>query len=219
MEEQFKPTTNSSELFSSEDQKEYYKNLIEKEQEKLKEFFLHYLPTEFHPKNIMSFCCGVANEEPVLRELYGDNVSLVSFDHSEHMIQIVEDLSIERKSLIKLDMKEMDDYFKNAKFDLLLGRNIPINPNHQSNYFHHNEKYPDDWPQFLENFKKYLESNGYLLMTFAREDEFERAEELLKKLKYNIIIQEKNGIVIPSDRIGIAGAGVKDNYVIKVNLP
>ena len=189
----------------------FYKDHIAKEQEKIKDFLIDYLPANFKPDNIMDFCCGAANEEPVLYELYGKDISMTSFDNSEHMLQRIKDLGVERKSIIRLDIDEIDDYFQNKKFDLLIGRNIPINPNSRS---FSNEKYPDNWPKRLENLKKHLGDNGYLLMTFARKDEFYRAQELLNDLSYNIVSQEKNRIIIPSDYIGIAGADVKDNYVV-----
>jgi len=195
---------------------EYYRNLIEKEQIELKTFFVHYLPKELKPHDIVNFCCGVANEESILYDLYGNDISLVSFDRSEDMIRIARELSLERKSIIKLDTKDINAHFKGLKFDLLIGRNIPINPNNTERYS--NEISPDEWPQFLQNLKSHFNRNGYLLMTFAREDEFERAKELLNKLNYNLIVQEKNAVVVPSDRIGIAGADVKDNYVVIANL-
>jgi len=189
----------------------FYKDHIAKEQEKLREFLIEYLPANFRPDNIMDFCCGAANEEPLFYELYGKHISITSFDNSEHTLQLIKDLGIERKSIVRLDIDEVDNYFQNKKFDLLIGRNIPINPNRR---IFSDEKYPDNWPKRLENLKKHLTDDGYLLMTFARGDEFYRAQELLNELNYRIIIQEKNQIIIPSDYIGIAGADIKDNYII-----
>jgi SAM-dependent methyltransferase len=196
---------------SKSSESKFYKDNIAKEQEKIKEFLNEYLPTGFKPDNIMDFCCGAANEEPVLYELYGENTSITSFDNSEYILQRIKDLGIERKSIVKLDLDDIDNYFQDKKFDLLIGRNIPINPNRRS---FGNEKYPDNWPKYLENLRKHMTDNGYLLMTFAREDEFYRAQEILDDLNYNIVSQGANRIIIPSDYIGVAGADIKDNYVI-----
>lgn len=193
-------------------EEKYYHNLIEKEQIALKEFFIYYLPKDFRPKTILNFCAGVANEEPVLHDLYGNDISLVSFDKSKQMIDMAKDLELDRKSLINLDISDVKNKFKDSKFDLLIGRNIPINPNRPSNYS--DEVYPDAWLDFILNCKNKIFSDGYLLMTLARDDEFERAKELLKESGFNILKQENNHIIVPSDRIGIAGSDVKDNYVI-----
>lgn len=211
MKEQF--STRTIESSSSR----YYKDRIEKEQFYLKEFFAHYLPTDFHPKSIIDFCCGIANEEPILYEMYGQGTALVSFDNSDQMIQQAKDLVLNRKSIIKLDVNDFSSRFHTQSFDLFIGRNVPINPN-RPRTFYDSTTYPDIWPNFLENIKNHLNPDAYLFMTFARIDEFERATETLENLNYNIIIQEKNKIVIPSDHIGIAGADIKDNYVVMATL-
>ena len=186
---------------------EVNQNLVEKEQEKLKRFFEHYLPADFKPKSVMDFACGIANEEPVLRELYGDDIEIISFDSSPSMVETAKSLG--RKSTIQSNTYDIFKKIKDKKFDLILGRNIPINPNRKSD-----DDYPDPWPDFLENIKKSMLPKSYLLTTFVREDEYMKALNLLSENNFNIIIQEKDVIVIPSDKIGIVGAETKDDYVV-----
>jgi len=191
---------------------QYYLDLIYKEQKELPNLFLEYLPKNYLPKRILNFCCGIVNEEPILYNLYGKNIEMISFDNSEFMDKMAKNLN--RKSFLKLDIKKIKE-FATEKYDLIIGRNIPIN----SNYNHPIElDYQDYWPIFLNDINKYLNSSSLLFMTLAREDEFNRTKEILTNLKYKIQIQEKNKIFIPSDRIGIAGADVKDNYVILAKL-
>jgi SAM-dependent methyltransferase len=184
------------------------KNLIEKEQEKLKIFFEKYLPKDFKPKNILDFGCGIANEEPVLHDLYGINIEILSFDNSPSMVQTAKNIG--RKSVIQSNTTTIIKIIQDKKFDLIIGRNIPINPNYRSD----NNEYTDVWPEFLNNIKTQISQKGYLLMTFAREDEYIRAIKLLTENKFHAITKELNTVVIPSDKIGIAGADIKDNYVI-----
>ncbi len=162
----------------------------------------------------MNFCCGIANEEPLLYEIYGKDIELISFDRSEEMISLTKELDLKRKSIMQLDVSDLYSYFKRKKFGLIIGRNIPINPNHNADL---SGIYPDIWPKFLKNLRRNLANGGSLLMTFAREDEFERGIELMKAAHFNVLVKENNKIVIPSDRIGIAGADIKDNYVVIAN--
>jgi SAM-dependent methyltransferase len=186
-------------------------DLIPQEEEKLIEFFSHYMPDNYKPKKILNFCCGIANEEPVLKKLYGNSIELISFDRDPQMEEMAKDIG--RKSFVKGEIQEIETIAKNT-YDLLIGRNIPINPNRD--FIGH---YEDQWSEFLNRAQNKINPDGYLLMTFARDDEFYRGNDLLNSLEYKILIQEENAITIPSDRIGIAGADIKDNYVILAQKP
>ena len=187
---------------------EYYLKFIEKEQEGFRQVLKTYFPNGQHKsKRILDICSGVANEEPLLMEHFGKKTELVSLDKDESLGDLVNDLG--RKSVRFGDVRELGKYVE-GKFDLVIGRNIPLNPN-GNDYM---SKVPDCWPGVFENLPRFMEFDSMLFLTLAREDEFHRALEILDKSEYTFKVKEKNKILVKSDHIGIKGADEKDNHVI-----
>jgi len=185
-----------------------YQDYIEKEQQAFKRVLETYLPKETHkPQRILNICCGVVPEEPVLFEHFGSNIELVSLDKDQRLEKIAK--LLRRKTFRKGDITELGKHIE-GKFDLVLGRNVPLNPNYRP----WAKKLPDPWPSIFEVLSDYIEPTGILFLTVLREDEMYRAEQILGKRGYRIKVKEKNSIPVPSSYITVKGSDTKDHYVI-----
>lgn len=190
-----------------------YLEFIEKEQEGFKQVLDIYLPKNAYKNpRCLSVCSGIANEEPLLFQHFGEGAELVSLDHDSSLEALVKQLN--RKSVVIGDIRELGKYVK-GEFDIILGRNVPLNPNH--NYAIN--KVPDYWPEFFEGLTKFMHKDTMLFLTLVREDEFFRAEMILSCVGYRILIKEENKVVVSSDYIGVKGSDTKDHYVIVCQSP
>lgn len=190
-----------------------YLKFIEKEQEGFKQVLDVYLPKNAYKNpRCLSVCSGIANEEPLLFQHFGKGTELVSIDHDPSLEALVKQLN--RKSLVIGDIKELDKYVK-GEFDIILGRNVPLNPNHDYTI----NKVPDYWPEFFESLTEFMHKDTKLFLTLVREDEFYRAETILSGAGYRLNIKEENRVVVPSDYIGVKGSDTKDDYIIVCQSP
>jgi len=190
------------------DATQYYLPYIKKEQRAFREVLNNYFPNEQgqNPR-ILDICCGIANEEPLLIRHFGENTELLSLDWDPLLKKFLEPLG--RKSVVIGDIRKLKK-FAVGKYQIVIGRNIPLNPNDDPL----RKKVPDPWPEIFENLTKYMIVESRLFLTLARHDEFNRARNILSKSGYRINVDEENQIKVPSDYIGVCGADVKDNYVI-----
>jgi len=186
---------------------------VAKEQEEFKQVLNNYFPNgQCQNLRILDICCGIAIEEPLLIQHFGENTELLSLDNDKSLEGLLKDLG--RKSVIIGDIRELEKYTK-GKFHLIIGRNVPLNPNH--NY--EEGKILDYWPEIFENLIKFMTNDATLFLTLVREDEFYRAEEILNDLGYRIKYRERNPIVVPSDYVGVRGADTTDHYVVLAQVP
>lgn len=187
----------------------HYLKLIEKEQEAFSKVLVKYLP-KIKKENyrVLDFCSGAANEEPLLLKYFGQNTELISIDNDKSLENLLKELG--RKTAIIGDIRNLGKYVS-GKFDLIMGRNVPLNPPYNSSN--------DFWPKFFQELPKFMKKDSALFLTLLRDDEYYRAEALLKKSLYLIIKSEKNEIVVPTDEIGVRGIDTKDHYVIIAKKP
>jgi hypothetical protein len=192
---------------------QFYLPHIKQEQDAFRQVLTTYFFNgQYKNSRILDICCGVVNEESLLFDYFGIDSELVSIDNDRTLEELLIELG--RKSVIIGDIRELNKYVS-GKFQLIIGRNIPLNPKHN----HYEKEIFDYWPEIFDNLTHFMENDSTLFLTLAREDEFYRAEEILSKLRYHIKIKEKNQIVVPSDHIGVVGADIKDNYVISAQPP
>ncbi len=191
---------------------------------------LEYYFKEKNYKNILNICCGPVTEEPVLFDFFKPSklLSVDDFEDAEKWAKIYNS-----KSFIKWDISKLNEIlYEDEKFDILLGRNIPLSPNgygitpesYVKLAFGYKKKLEgfhylpieknDEWLSIFKNLKNYLLKDASFFLTFWRNDEFYRAQEILKKLNYEIILAEENKYPCLSDGIGVAH-NKKDYYVIK----
>lgn len=186
---------------------------IGEEQEAFEQVLEHYLACrQLKNPRILDICCGIANEEPLLRQHFGSNVEIVGLDNDESRRELAEELG--RKSVTTGDLRDIRDYVS-GKFGLVIGRNVPLNPNYDDS----KRRLLDYWPQVFEDLTQFMSSGSTLFLTLLREDEFYRAGEILNELEYRIGIKEKNPIIVPTDGIGVRGDDTKDHYIILAQLP
>ncbi len=192
---------------------QYYLKYIEEEQEGFKRVLNRYFPNDQYTNpRILNICSGVANEEPLIIQHFGEETELLSLDNDASLEELVADLR--RKSVVIGDIRELHKFAK-GKYDIVMGRNVPLNPNIDSFI----EKIPDMWLRLFEDLVKYFDSDSTLFLTLVREDEFYRAQEILDFVGYRMKVKEKNPIRVQSDYIGVRGADKKDNYVIIAQPP
>ncbi|MFH1770008.1 MAG: class I SAM-dependent methyltransferase [archaeon] len=156
---------------------------------------------------ILNIACGTLNEEHAIYELFGKNTELIGIDNDKMMLSNAEDLN--RQTVMYGDLENLDTYI-NGKFDLVLGRNVPLNPGlgrKKSNV-------SDPWPNIFSNLKKYMTKNSQLFLTLVREDENKRAKEILTDNDYKITFTKKNNIIVPKDYINVHSHNTKDNYIV-----
>lgn len=162
---------------------------------------------------ILNICCGVANEEPVLFDYFGRGSEIIGIDYHEPSVNVAKELG---RTSVKLGcVEKLDDYVL-GKFDIILGRNIPLNPSYSIEI---TGDFKDIWPGLIENLPRFMHSDSKLILTLLRPDEFERANVLLDKNKYDINFSEKNQIIVPNSRIFFAGSDTKDDYIIIAGKP
>ncbi|MFQ5531627.1 MAG: hypothetical protein ACE5ES_03375 [Candidatus Nanoarchaeia archaeon] len=192
---------------------QHYLEDIAKEQEGFRQVLeLYFSNGQYREPRILSICSGVANEEPLLKNHFGENSELISLDNNPHLEIFWRELG--RKSVQIRDVRELYKHVR-GKFNLVVGRNVPLNPNYRSLM----KKVPDCWPRVFEDLIEFMESDYTLFLTVVRGDEFDRAKEILDNTGYRIEVKERNQIVVPSDYIGIAGSDTKDHYVIVAQPP
>ena len=192
---------------------QFYLDRIQQEQDALKKVFNTYFShNDIQNPKILDICCGCVNEEPVLFEYFGDKINLISVDSDPQFKEITETLG--RKSFRTGNIFNLGKLVTH-NFDLVVGRNVPLNPNHRE-YF---EAYNDPWPAFFSTLPKYMNPSSQLFLTVCRDDEFYRALEILQSNDYELLLKEENRIIVPSDRLGVAGSDIKDNYVVLARFP
>lgn len=184
-----------------------------KEQEGFRQVLRTYFPNgQYKNSRILDICVGIANEEPLLIEHFGENTELIGLDSNKSLEKLLNELG--RKSVIIGDIRELEKYVK-GKFSLVIGRNVPLNPN----YNNWGEDVPDYWPEVFENLLRFMEFNSTLFLTLVREDEFYRAQEILGNIGYRLKVKERNPVIVQSDYIGVRGADTKDHYVVIAQPP
>jgi len=187
---------------------DYYLEDICEEQRDLKKVFDKYIfGRGLENPRIFSFCCGVANEGPLLFDRFGENTDITGLDFDESLVPFVSEL--DRKFVSFGDVRNLDNILI-GKYDLVIGRNVPLNPRKGTM----DEEFFDYWPGVFTSLMEYMGKDSLLFLTLAREDEFDKACGILRGLELDVEVQEENPIRVHSDFIGIAGANVKDNYVI-----
>jgi len=149
---------------------------------------------------ILDFCCGTANEEPALLQKYRRS-ELISLDYDGDMKKRARELG--RKTVRQGDVSNLENYVK-GKFDLIIGRNVPLNPSYYKSSV-------DIWPEFFEALPKFMTNDATLFLTLLRPDELIRAVKLLEN--YNITMKERNRVIVPSDNNAVMG-DLKDDYII-----
>lgn len=192
---------------------QYYLEHIVEEQEGFRRVLDRYFPMgQYVNPRILNICSGVANEEQLLIERFGEGTELLSLDNDPSLEGLLAELG--RKSVIIGDLREIHE-FARGKYDIVMGRNVPLNPNRDP----FREPIPDMWPQLFRDLVKYFNPGSTLFLTLVREDEFDRAQEILASVGYRVEVKEKNPIRVQSDYIGIQGADEKDDYVILAQPP
>lgn len=192
---------------------QFYLDKISEEQKAFRQLLEEYFPnTVYSNPRILDICCGCINEEPVLLEYFGRETDLIGIDSDPQFEQIAKKLN--RKSFKLGDICDLNTLVEGV-FDIVIGRNVPLNPNHRDT----DEIYSDPWPKIFNSISQYMNTSSQLLLTLCREDEFFRAIEILESNDYQIVLKEKNKIVVPSDKLGVAGADVKDDYIILTQPP
>ncbi|MEK6872824.1 MAG: hypothetical protein AABW90_02315 [Nanoarchaeota archaeon] len=132
-----------------------------------------YFPNgQYKNSRILDICSGVVNEEPLLIEHFGENTKLASLDNDKSLEELLKELG--RKSVRIGDIRELDRYIE-GKFNLVIGRNVPLNPNYNA----WRNEVPDCWPGVFENLVRFMEFDSTLFLTLVREDEFYRTQEIL----------------------------------------
>lgn len=205
---------------------------IKEKQEKEAQDFERILRRFFPEKEkyqgikILNICCGTINEEPVLYNYFNPS-KLVSIDNCESMEKQAKEFG--RKSFVRADLTSLENVLDD-KFDLLLGRNVPLDPAGYGTYpgsplcyvpkfflpklGHYKPVTEDDeWFKIFLGLKKFAEGNAGLFLTLLRDDEYLRAQDILKKAGYIIVQKEQNICPCTSDNIGVA-ADYKDSYLI-----
>ncbi len=192
---------------------QHYLKRIASEQDGFWQVLINYFPNVCNKNSrILDICCGVANEEPLLVRHFGKKTELISLDNNKGLESLLNELG--RKSVKIGDVRELDRHVK-GKFNLVMGRNVPLNPNYDA----FRDRVFDYWPDVFEDLSRFMTSDATLFLTLVREDEFYRAEEILNWAGYRIRLKEINPIIVPSDYIGIQGADTKDSYVIIAQPP
>jgi len=208
-------------------------DMINKEREGFRRILGHYLPSRNQRElKILNICCGPVTEEPVLNEFFNP-LKLVSVDYSESVEEWAR--AYGSKSFVRGDISKLDEILGNEKFNFLLGRNIPLSPGgyglapgsyaefpfgHKkplTGYRYEPVEESDDWLNIFRNLRKHLSEGSEFFLTLSRNDEFYRAQEILRKSGYHIINAGENKFPCPSDRIGMADKE-KDYYFISGRL-
>ena len=179
---------------------------IRHEQKGIRKVIKKYFPdgTYTDPK-ILNFCCGLANEEPIIYDHFGDGTKLISLDacgNAEKNTRYLGRKSFVRDTIQEF-LKDTDD-----RFDIIMGRNVPLNPK----YGPCDDRSDDPWPSVFHNMRTAFEQDGTLFLTLLREDEFKRCKEILSD-DYNIKESKFNKITVVSDKYGTASE-YKDHYIV-----
>lgn len=155
---------------------------------------------------ILSICCGIANEGHLLLERFED-AEMLGLEVDERLVDLSRSLG--RRFVKQGDVRALEKYIE-GEYDVVIGRNVPLNPNYNSPY----ERLSDPWPGVFEDLVRYMGKGSMLFLTLARLDEFLRAQKVLDNIGYRITARGRNRVMVPSDGIGIKGADVKDNYIV-----
>jgi hypothetical protein len=179
---------------------------IRHEQKGIRKVFKKYFPegTYTDPK-ILNFCCGLANEEPIIYEHFGEGTNLISLDSCENAEKNAQYLG--RKSFVR---STVQDFLENSdeRFDIIMGRNVPLNPK-QDDYYKSDE---DPWPEIFHNMRTAFSTDGILFLTLLLKHEFHRCLDILDD-DYNIRESKFNRITVVSDKYG-TDSEYKDHYII-----
>ena len=190
-----------------------------------KKLIQNYFPNQkrFFGKNILNICCGPITEEPALYEHFRPS-NLVSIDNCE--ISERHAKKYNRKSFVYGNLINLENILKDNKFDILLGRNIPLSPGGTGtcpgDYMGTSTWYEpvtddDKWYKIFNGLKDFSKKNAIFFLTLLRSDEFIRGIEILEKAHYNIIRKGENKSPCFSDRLGVAHE-TKDHYLILGNI-
>ncbi len=190
-----------------------FKELVSREQSDLRAVLQHYLSDiQFKNPRILDICCGTMHEEPLLYELFGEGTSMIGIDARQSSVEKAAELG--RKSVRLGDLRYLNEYVEGT-FDIVVGRNVPLNPNGGLWRL----EYDDPWPGIIfPNIASVMNDNSILFLTLLMEDEFYRAQQILSRHKFRILLEEKNPIPVRSDLVCVA-ADMKDTYVITAKAP
>ena len=192
---------------------QFYSDRISKEQDGFTKVLSYYFSNKKYKNlRILNLCCGPITEEQVLFEYFGSQTEIISIDRDPQFEILAKEFK--RKTFKLGDILALEKLVT-GKFDIIFGRNIPLNPNHNLL----EEQDIDMWPDLFRDLVNYMNIHSKLFLTFCRDDEYFRAMYILKQNKYDIKMAEENKIIVPSDRLGVAGADIKDNYVIMAQSP
>lgn len=186
---------------------------IAKEQVGLRKVLDKYIPSDKYPNpRILNICSGIANEEPLLVDRFGEGLDLVSIDNFDYLKTYVKELG--RKSVIFGDLRNIENHVQ-GKFDVIMGRNVPITPLHVLG-----EGYKKGyWKSIFNSLSRYMKEDSMLFLTLLVEYEFIETQQVLEEVGYNIKIKRKNGIKVHSDKFGVSAQDTKDHYVIVAERP
>jgi len=123
----------------------------------------------------------------------------------------------------------------NDKFDLIIGRNVPLSPGCYeavpgSPLFYATRIFlpksfgrfkpvteDDGWLSIFRGIKKFAEKDAELFLTLLMKPEFLRAQEILKKAGYTVLEKQQNMFPCVNDNACFV-TDYKDNYVILGSL-
>lgn len=181
------------------------RKLIAQERRDFRKVLSHYLPNYPNCKGVLDICCGLVIEEPLIYELFGNDIELISLDHRPHLGLLAEKIGI--KTFREGDVGNLGEYVQ-GKFDLVIGRNVPLNP--RKGRFDTAVK--DSWPGVFDNLLNFMNPGACLFLTLVREDEYWRAKDILENGGYKLLSGERNPFYVT------ASSGVmmdqKDQYVV-----
>lgn len=196
-----------------------YKEDTKKEKEAFKRVLYHYFSgkeMDYYNPRILNICCGAVTEEPVLFQYFGKDSELISLDNDERFEEIAAQLG--RESFRLGDVRDLKDYVE-GKFDIVIGRNVPLNPNYDTLHKIWRNVVTDHWPETFGKLIMHMHAGSTLFLTLARDDEVYRAKEILDCFRYSIRTIERNRIIVPSSYIGVKGSDTKDRFVIVAQPP
>jgi len=199
----------------------------EKEAEEYSRLLKKVFPEPEQGIKILNICCGTISEEDALYKHFSP-AKLVSIDCSEVMERWAKKLG--RKSFVKADLSALE-HVLTEKFELLLGRNIPLNPGgfgrcpgsalcYIPEFLMPGLGKPlpveknDKWLDIFKKIKSFMNNDSEFFITLLRDDEYLRALNLLPSAGYIICEKYENPNPTSSDSIGVA-VDYKDTYIIK----
>mgnify|MGYP001805849426 CR=1 FL=1 len=175
-----------------------------------KEVLKKYIPDEFRPTRVLNICAGLVAEEDLILDYFGLNVDdLVSVDKSYR--NYFDAKKIGKRTITQRDLFNNDD-FKSIGygFDLIIGRNVPLNPD----LFKNNLEVNKEWLDVFKNLRNISTENCLMFLTLFQDHEFFTAKKILEMSGFgNFLVAERNRIKIPS-KTNLVPDKYKDNFVL-----